>query len=71
MLTIPGGALVERGQLQQVFVVEDAQARLRMITAGRRADGRIEVLSGLSAGEKVIAPVPAGLADSARVEVRP
>jgi len=29
------------------------------------------VLSGLSAGEKVIFPAPQGLADGARVEVRP
>jgi hypothetical protein len=29
------------------------------------------VLSGLTAGEAVIAPPPLGLADGARVEVRP
>jgi RND family efflux transporter MFP subunit len=71
VLGIPVEAVVERGQLQQVFVVEDAQARLRMITAGRRANNQLEILSGLNAGEKLIAPVPAGLADGARVEVRP
>jgi RND family efflux transporter MFP subunit len=71
VLTVPVQALIERGQLQQMFVVEDAQARLRLITTGRRVDHRLEVLSGLTAGEKVIVPVPAGLADSARVEVRP
>jgi multidrug efflux pump subunit AcrA (membrane-fusion protein) len=42
-----------------------------MITAGRRGGSKLEVLSGLDAGEKLIAPVPAGLADGARVEVRP
>ncbi len=71
VLTVPADALIERGQLQQLFVVEDSQARLRMITAGRRTGNQLEVLSGLTAGEKVIVPVPAGLADSARVEVRP
>jgi RND family efflux transporter MFP subunit len=70
-LTVPSGALVERGQLQQVFVVEDGRAHLRLITAGRRANGNVEALSGLSGGEQVIVPVPAGLADGARVEVRP
>ena len=69
--SIPSEALSARGQLQQVFVIEDAQARLRMITAGRRAGSRVEVLSGLTTGEKVVAPVPAELADGARVEVRP
>jgi RND family efflux transporter MFP subunit len=70
-LVIPGEALIERGQLQQVFVIEDGQARLRMVTAGQRVDDRVEVLSGLNDGEKVVAPVPAGLADGAPVEVRP
>jgi RND family efflux transporter MFP subunit len=71
VLTVPADALIERGQLQQLFVVEDSQARLRMVTTGRRTGNQLEVLSGLTAGEKVIVPVPAGLADSARVEVRP
>jgi multidrug efflux system membrane fusion protein len=71
VVSIPAEALIERGQLQQVFVIEDAEARLRMITAGRRAGSRVEVLSGLTAGEKIVAPVPAGLADGARVEVHP
>ena len=71
VLGIPAEAVIERGQLEQVFVVEDEQVRLRMITAGRRAGNNLEVLSGLTAGEKLIAPVPAGLTDGARVEVRP
>jgi RND family efflux transporter MFP subunit len=71
VVSIPSEALIERGQLQQVFVIEDAQARLRMITAVRRAGSKVEVLSGLTAGEKIVAPVPSGLADGARVEVRP
>jgi membrane fusion protein, multidrug efflux system len=71
VLGIPAEAVIERGQLQQVFVVENQQVRLRLITAGRRAGNQLEVLSGLNAGEKLIAPVPAGLADGARVEVRP
>lgn len=71
ILAIPSNALAERGQLQQVFVVEDGHARLRMVTGGRRHDQAVEILSGLAAGEKLIAPIPAGLVDGARVEVRP
>lgn len=70
VVTIPADTVVERGQLQQVFVVEGGQAHLRMITTGRRGSGAVEVLSGLNEGEKVIAAVPGGLADGARVEVR-
>jgi len=54
-----------------VLVTEDGVARTRLVTLGTSAGGRREVLSGVSAGDKVIVPVPAGLADGARVEVRP
>jgi RND family efflux transporter MFP subunit len=68
--TIPPPAMVEHGQLQSVFVIEDGCARTRLITTGERRQGAVEVLSGLSEGEKLVSPVPAGLTDGARVEVR-
>jgi RND family efflux transporter MFP subunit len=71
VLTIPDAALVDRGQSQQVFAVHEGHARLRAATIGRRVSGRVEILTGLSEGDQVIAPVPAGLSDGARVEVRP
>jgi RND family efflux transporter MFP subunit len=71
VLAIPSGAVSERGQLQAVFVADNGVARTRLITLGDKAEGQVEALSGLSAGEKVIFPVPLGLADGARVEVRP
>lgn len=71
LLAIPAGAVTERGQLQSVVIVDNGVARTRLITAGRKVKDRVEVLSGLSAGEKVIFPVPQGLADGASVEVRP
>jgi len=70
VVAIPAGAMIERGQLQSVFVVEDGAAHTRLITTGKRAPDGIEVLSGLGEGEKVVSPVPPGLADGARVEVR-
>jgi len=70
VVTVPAGAVIERGQLQSVFVVEEGAARTRMVTTGKREPDAIEVLSGLSEGEKVVSPVPAGLSDGARVEVR-
>jgi membrane fusion protein, multidrug efflux system len=67
---IPGNALVERGQMQSVFVIEGGAAHLRLVTTGKRMPDAIEILSGLSGTEKLVAPVPAGLVDGARVEVR-
>jgi multidrug efflux pump subunit AcrA (membrane-fusion protein) len=54
-----------------VLVAENGVARTRLITAGSKNKDRIEVLSGLTAGDKVIFPVPQSLGDGAAVEVRP
>ncbi len=70
-LTVPAAAILERGQLESVFVIDSSVARNRLITTGRRQQDVVEVLSGLSEGEKVVNPIPSGLADGAAVEVRP
>lgn len=59
-LLIPRGNLVERGQLTGVYVV-DAQgiARLRIVTLGRSFGDVVEILSGLSDGDRIVAD-PAG-----------
>ena len=70
VVAVPLAALMERGQLQSVFVVEDGAAHTRLVTTVRRNQDAVEVLSGLNAGEKVVLPLPVGLQDGARVEVR-
>jgi RND family efflux transporter MFP subunit len=68
-LAIPASALVKRGELTAVYVV-DAEGRplLRQVRAGETlSDGAagslVEILSGLAAGERIAAnPVQAGLA---------
>jgi RND family efflux transporter MFP subunit len=69
-VAIPLAALMDRGQLQSVFVVEDGVAHTRLVTTGRRTSDAVEVLSGLNAGEQVVRPVSAGLQDGSRVEIR-
>jgi multidrug efflux pump subunit AcrA (membrane-fusion protein) len=64
-------AVSEYGQVESVWAVENGHARSRLITTGRKSDGRVEVLSGLRPGDRVIYPRPAALMDGARVEVRP
>jgi multidrug efflux pump subunit AcrA (membrane-fusion protein) len=66
-LAVPADALVQRGQLDAVFVVEDGRARYRVIEAGQRAADLIEVRAGLSRGEKVVRAVPAALVDGTPV----
>jgi multidrug efflux pump subunit AcrA (membrane-fusion protein) len=69
VVVVPPAALVERGQLETVFVLENGYARTRLVTTGRRTQNGIEVLSGLSEGEKVANPIPAGLADGSPVGI--
>ena len=70
-LVIPSASISEQGQLQSVFVVESSFAHKRLVTLGERHGDRVEVLSGLSAGESIVSPVPDGLSDGSNVEVRP
>jgi len=53
-LVIPQAALVVRGQLTGVYVVEDRILRYRLVKTGQQLGDQIEVLSGLQAGEQVV-----------------
>jgi RND family efflux transporter MFP subunit len=68
---LPQSAVTERGQLQTVYVVgENNIAVLRYVTLGAaQADGR-EVLSGLSAGESVVAASGGRELAGKRIEVQ-
>lgn len=62
-LTVPAPALVRRGQVTSVFVVENDRARVRLVMVSGT-----EVLAGLSESEVVILSPPAGLTDGRRVK---
>ena len=54
-ISIPQGAVIQRGQLSQVFVVDpEGKAYLRMIRTGKTLGDGVEVLSGLNDGERII-----------------
>jgi len=68
-LLVPVSAIVDRGQLVGVFVVDEGnRARLRWIKLGARLDDRVEVLSGLQPDERYLVAPPAGAHDGAYVE---
>ncbi len=69
ILTVPASAVVERGQLRSVFVVEDDIARRRLVTLGDSVDNRVAVFSGLEPGAKVIVD-PSQVEDGAPVQPR-
>ena len=54
-LLIPRSAVVERGQLQGVFVLDQNKvASLRYITLGKPSGVEVEVLAGLQNGERLV-----------------
>ena len=55
-LLIPQIAVVERGQLQGVYVLDrNGIANLRYLTLGKAAGSAVEVLAGLEEGERLVA----------------
>lgn len=69
-LRIPRSALVQRGQLDLVFVVNDRLARMRLVKVGRAEADRVEILSGLQAGEAVVVEGAELLRDGQPVELK-
>jgi multidrug efflux system membrane fusion protein len=71
-LLVPTTALVERGQLTGMYVVDGQNVgRLRLVTAGPRRGDRVEILSGLSPGEHIVTQGAERVADGSRVEALP
>ena len=69
-LLIPQNALIKRGQLEQVFSVDESQtAHLRLIKTGKAFGDQLEILAGLLEGEVIIANPKPGLKDGSRVTV--
>jgi len=60
---------MERGQLKSVYVAENNVAHTRLVTLGARVNDKVEVLSGLNQGERLIVPIPTNLTDGAPIEV--
>ena len=68
-LSLPPVAVVRRGEITAVYVLDaNGVAQLRQIRLGEAlADGELEVLAGLSSGERVsLEPIKAGIALKAR-----
>lgn len=54
-LWVPASSLIHRSELRAVFVLDDQdRPRLRQVRTGIRDNGRLEILAGLSEGERVV-----------------
>ena len=62
-------AIFQRGQLTYLYVVDESGiAQLRVIKTGRAYGDRIEVLSGLSEGERIVIEGVGGINEGTRVQ---
>lgn len=70
-LRVPAAAVVQRGQMEMVFVVSDNQAQLRLVKTGKRIGGEVELVSGVEAGEKIVVESATGLMDGQPLTIKP
>jgi len=66
-LVIPAGALLDDDEQTSVYVVSDGEVVRRVIETGIEADGKVEILDGLSENEQVVVVGHGGLHDGSRV----
>ncbi|MCS6806884.1 MAG: efflux RND transporter periplasmic adaptor subunit [Acidobacteriota bacterium] len=68
-ITIQSSAIVRRGQLVGVYVVDSSGiARLRLIQLGKSYGERVEVLAGLNEGERIVVENVAAVTDGSQVQ---
>jgi len=70
VLRVSSDTVVQRGQMEIVFVIEKDHAVLRLVKTGRRVGTEVEILSGIEAGEQVVTDHAAQLMDGQRVEIK-
>jgi RND family efflux transporter MFP subunit len=68
-LTLPASALVERNGKKIAYRVLDNKASSVTISVGRTMGTRVEIIDGLTSGEKVIDKVDAAISDGVKVKV--
>ena len=69
-LRVPASAVVQRGQMELVFVVAGQQAQLRLVKTGKHIGDEFELVSGVSAGEQVIIEGASQLRDGQPLELK-
>jgi RND family efflux transporter MFP subunit len=69
-LRVPASAVVQRGQMELLFVVIKGHAQMRIVKTGKRVGDEVELVSGVDAGEQVVVDGATRLTDGQPVEVK-
>jgi hypothetical protein len=70
-LRAPASAVVQRGQMELVFIVVDGHAQLRIVKTGKRIGDEVELVSGVDAGEPVVVDGAGNLVDGQPLTLKP
>jgi RND family efflux transporter MFP subunit len=70
-LRVPAAAVIVRGQMEIAFVIASGKAQMRLVKTGKHLGGEVEIVSGLSAGERLVISGADQLLDGQPVEVKP
>ena len=69
-IRVPAAAVIQRGQMELVFVVASNHAQLRLVKTGSRIGDEIELVSGLNSGEQVVTEDASTLVDGQPVTLK-
>ena len=70
-LRVPATAVLQRGEMELVFVVANGHAQLRLVKTGERVGNEVELVSGVDTGELVVTEGAAQLLDGQSVTLQP
>jgi RND family efflux transporter MFP subunit len=70
-LLAPAAAVSTLGQMERVFVAGDHGAVLRLVKTGATRGDRVEILSGVAEGDRLVLNPPVGLREGQGLEVQP
>jgi RND family efflux transporter MFP subunit len=66
-LLVPESAVIRKGQLDGVYLVQNDVCVFRLVKTGKRDGDRVEILSGLEAGARIVVAPGPGISDGAKI----
>jgi membrane fusion protein (multidrug efflux system) len=70
-LVLPKQAVLRELKMAHVFIARDGVAEKRVVTLGLEEDDRVEVLTGLDPGERIVIAGQGGLEDGSSIKILP
>ena len=75
-IRVPATAVIQRGQMELVFVIagdraHGNQAQMRLVKTGSRVGDEVEIVSGLNSGDSVVTENTPALTDGQPVTIQP